>query len=75
MAKFTHNKDLEKLLSASKDHRRRMQDTGEKIEKLFAQIQSESEQKQLLLLKDLTAETAAAKTSLQQTPPPPPPEI
>ena len=42
MAKLTHQKDLEKLLSESEDQRRRMQDTGEKIEKLFAQIQSES---------------------------------
>ena len=72
MAKSTPKKDLEKLLTESEDQRRRMQETWEKIEKLFAQIQKESGQEQLSLIKDLAAELATAENVLQQTTPEPP---
>ncbi len=72
MAKSTPKNDLEKLITESEDQRRRMQETWEKIEKPFAQIQKESGQEKLSLLKDLAAEIATAENVLQQTPPEPP---
>jgi hypothetical protein len=64
MTKPTEKKDLKRLLMESEDQLKRMKQTRDKIEVLFAEIKLNTGQDKLSLLRDLKADITTAENVL-----------